>query len=301
MNIEEGYTLRRLNLEVSAVCNYACCSCPNTYFSRKKGHMPERMFLKIFDEVGNDLDRVLLWNYGEPLLNPNIASMLEQIRGYRTTKVMSTTGYRLEDFSDLEFMTAIDEIVVSINGLTQEVYESHQKGGDLEKVKRGLKKLKKVLEGSPTKLVLQMVANSYNLKEIEGLDEFAKEFGFDEVTVKSFNVMDNKKETMMNFVPFGTVYSRYGEKGLVRSPPITGGPCLEWMVINWNGDVNVCCWDYDSKYVLGNVETQGVYGVWNSPAMRGHRENIARGKYLDICIDCTSSKTVLQRKVSDKK
>ena len=36
--------LKRLNLELSALCSYACAPCPNTYMGREKGHMDLRLF-----------------------------------------------------------------------------------------------------------------------------------------------------------------------------------------------------------------------------------------------------------------
>ena len=72
------------------------------------------------------------------------------------------------------------------------------------------------------------------------------------------------------------------------------------MVINWDGSVNPCCWDYTGRYSLGNVAEEGVHGVWNNAAASGHRSQIRQEKLLDICVDCADSKTVSLHVFTDK-
>ncbi len=103
--------------------------------------------------------------------------------------------------------------------------------------------------------------------------------------------MDSNPETYYQFVPVATIYSRYNP--LKSSISLTKEvPCMDWMVINWNGDVNPCCWDYNGANIMGNVEKQGVFGVWNSEKMLNHRSAMRAERYLDICIDCRSGKVV---------
>lgn len=286
--------LQRINLELTSKCNYACVGCPTHELIRGKGSMDIKLYKAIFDEVGNDLDRIFLWGYGEPLFHPRITDFIRYAGNFSAKKVMSTVGWKLEDLSDIESLTALDELIISINGITPEVYLQHQVHGDLEKVIRGLVRVSPVLKGSKTRFIMQMVAHKRNIDEITRAKDFAREYGFDMLVVKSFNVMDRKKDTFDRFVPIGTSYSRY-EKGLTDAPkkPKNGiYPCEEWMVINWDGSVNPCCWDYKEEYNLGNVCDEGVYEVWNNIVASKHRGEIRKGNFLKICIDCANSKTI---------
>jgi len=249
--------------------------------------MSMELWSKIFAEVGHTLEKAYLWNYGEPLLNPQITTMLESVRGSSVKKIVSTTGSTLERFPDLRFMTALDEVIISINGFTNDTYALHQKNGDLETVKRGVRRLATVLADSQTDFVLQTVAHAHNLEQLALADTFARGYGFKRVVIKSFNVMDNHVQTFAQFVPVGTAFSRYDSNARRRSDLAPKRePCLDWMVINWNGDVNPCCWDYEGKYVLGNVAQQGVLGTWTSQPMIAHRNAISAKQYLDICANC---------------
>ncbi len=286
--------LQRLNLELTSRCNYACVSCPTHELIRGKGAMEPELFKATLDETGNKLERVFLWGYGEPLLHPNINELVRYAGKSPTKKVMSTTGWKLEDLTDLESLGQLDELIISINGLTQEVYTRHQINGDLEKVMRGIRKVAPIIQDSKTRFIMQIIAHKENLKDIPKAEDFARNYGFDMLVVKSFNVMDRRQETFDRFVPLGTPFSRYKE-GL-NDPPKTPEsgiyPCEESMVINWDGSVNPCCWDYKGKHDFGNVRDEGVYGVWNNITASKHRDQIRRGRFLDICVDCANSKTV---------
>ena len=151
-----------------------------------------------------------------------------------------------------------------------------------------------MIAGSNTRFIMQTVAHKGNLDELPEAEEFARKYGFDMLVVKSFNVMDRSSKTFNRFVPMGTSYSRYS-KGLndpAKVPESGVYPCEEAMVINWDGSVNPCCWDYKGKYSFGNVSGEGVQGVWKNIQSSKHREEIKAKSFLEICVDCANSKTV---------
>lgn len=294
--------LQRLNIELTSKCNYACVGCPTHDLLRGKGSMNLELYKAIVDEVGNDIERIFLWGYGEPLLHPRISDMLRYSREFSTRKIMSTTGWRFEDLSDPESLTYLDELIVSINGVNPETYTIHQVNSDLEKVVRGIVRVSPIMRDSKTRFIMQTVAHKENLSELEKAEDFAMRYGFDMLVIKSFNVMDGRQETFDKFVPLGTPYSRYKEglNDLPRKSENGVYPCEEWMVVNWDGSVNPCCWDYRGQYNFGNVREQGVYGVWNNIIASMHRDNIRQRKFLDICIDCANSKTIQTKSFTNK-
>ncbi len=283
--------LKRLNLELSAHCSYACVGCPNTYMERKKGHMSLESFKQIYDEIEGEVERVFLWNYGEPLINPEIAEIINYTSNKKPRTVLSTTGVTLSFKNDLSFLGVLDELIISVNGFDPETYSFHQKKGDFTKVIAGLEKLRVVMEKADTEYVLQTVVNSKNVYQIAEAEQFARKYGFDKVVFKSFNVMDSKTETESQFVPTKFKFSRKNSADKTNKMY----PCLEWMVINWNGDVNVCCWDYEGKIILGNVLEQGVIGVWESEKMDGLKERLSGEKILSYCGKCTVKTTLEER------
>jgi radical SAM protein with 4Fe4S-binding SPASM domain len=53
-------------------------------------------------------------------------------------------------------------------------------------------------------------------------------------------------------------------------------PCCNtpWdlMGIRWNGDVGACLYDYDSRYIVGNVKEKSIWEIWNDKPMREFRQ-----------------------------
>lgn len=290
------HNIDALNIELSAICNYTCVGCPTTFMKRKKGYMSPAQFNAILEEMGDHLRAIYLWNYGEPLLNPNVAIMIDSLRGYKCQKVLSTNGSMLMNFDDLEFMSALDEIIISINGLTSEVYRQHQTG-NLETVLSGVHRLAHALKGTNTNMALQLVAHKGNLPQIPIIQRFAKEHGFAKIIIKSFNVMDKKENTFERFVPVGTKYARYRTTNDMARKPGMAAPCLHSMVINWNCEANVCVYDYEGAHVFGNVSHQGVMNIWKSAAMNDHRRAIMEGRYHEFCVECTARIAVEQLSV----
>ena len=45
--------LKRLNVEVTNICNYSCTGCPTLSLKRERGYMDSSLFFKIFEEAGN--------------------------------------------------------------------------------------------------------------------------------------------------------------------------------------------------------------------------------------------------------
>ena len=62
-------------------------------------------------------------------------------------------------------------------------------------------------------------------------------------------------------------------------------------VINVYGDLILCCQDYHSDYVMGNIMENTIYEIWQSPENQLMRERIMRS-YFDneICKNCLFSK-----------
>ncbi|MFH1650047.1 MAG: radical SAM protein [Candidatus Woesearchaeota archaeon] len=289
-------SLRKLMIEISSRCNYTCEGCPNLDLPRGKGNMNSGLFKQIFDEVGNKVEKVMLWNYGEPLGHPEIETMLTYANQFSAVKVLSTNGSYFGRFRQLDFLRTLDVLVVSINGLDQETYSFHQKGGILQNVIAGTKRVCDYLKDSNTITVFQTVVNRRNLAQVPRIDEFARALGFKEVTLKSFNVMDDSDATFDRFVPAVTGFTRYDGHKDKRISTEKSTFCQDGLVINWNGEVNPCCWDYKGTHILGSVLTDTISNIWDNS--KPLRDSLAHGTNLDICGNCEVNRSIARWQIS---
>ena len=59
------------------------------------------------------------------------------------------------------------------------------------------------------------------------------------------------------------------------------------LIIDYQGNVILCCNDYFSKYQFGNLKKEKIIDVWNKKNFRKIRNQCKRGIYLlDICRKC---------------
>lgn len=68
-------------------------------------------------------------------------------------------------------------------------------------------------------------------------------------------------------------------------------PCLSLLgqlVINWKGDVVLCCMDYYAKYVFGNVGERKILDIWTSQKISEYRKKLIKGlrESVEICKFC---------------
>jgi radical SAM protein with 4Fe4S-binding SPASM domain len=99
--------------------------------------------------------------------------------------------------------------------------------------------------------------------------------------------------------------SDYGVKLTNRAGMVTKGnqievekgkPCFYThysMSIDWNGDVLLCVQDWNKKVKMGNLNSQTLIEVWNSPNFNKYRRLLGNGKRaLTPCTTCNTNGTL---------
>jgi radical SAM protein with 4Fe4S-binding SPASM domain len=54
----------------------------------------------------------------------------------------------------------------------------------------------------------------------------------------------------------------------------------------WDGRVSLCCADFDGHQILGDLRTQTIAEIWNSPPYRAARRLHLESGGPDICRSC---------------
>lgn len=72
---------------------------------------------------------------------------------------------------------------------------------------------------------------------------------------------------------------------------------MDQAVISSNGDVLICCRDWQSQNVVGNVYNSSLFDIWHSEPMQKIQNLISQGKYSEIecCKDCAMNKETYKR------
>ncbi len=281
-------------IEPTNICNLKCPLCPsgNGTLKRQKGYMDYSLFEKIIDEIKDKILLVLLFNQGEAFLNRNFLKMIKYASDNCIYTHVVTNGNSMPNPEDI-IKSGINSLTFSIDGITQETYNKYRKNGDLSKVLENLKeiiKAKKKLDSKTPFIKWQFIVMKHNEYEIEEAKKIANDLGVDNFDLKTVQIYS--KEDVNNFLPINPKYRRYKIKGenFEMKYGIKNKCRNLWTqsVINWNGEMSICCFDKDNIYKIGNINNQSIIKLWKSNDFQRHRNQILKNrKDIPICNNCS--------------
>ena len=172
-----------VKIETTNGCNTFCQLCPtgNLLQSRAKGLMPREEFERIVDEVKAHAYVIDLTQWGDPMIHPDIYDLIRYVHDARVYSYISTNfhGFQAGD-ADRLVASGLDELTVSLHGLTQESYEAYQPGKDLAEILERVKAVVAAKERAGArfpKIAINFVVTAKNEHEIEWVPAFAEELG----------------------------------------------------------------------------------------------------------------------------
>lgn len=186
-----------LCLDPSDKCQLRCPTCPtgieNESRRRKDGEMTiyrkDRSKLSVelcnslLDELGENLFLVMLYNYGEPLLNPHLPELIRAATDREiATELHSNLSLTLTDRRIEELLAAgIDRLAASVDGFSQQAYEVHRVGGNIKLVHDNLRRLAVARDrlGLDTEITYNFLIFKHNEHEIDEARKFALDIGIE--------------------------------------------------------------------------------------------------------------------------
>ena len=270
---QKGFPMA-IAIEPTTACNLGCPECPSglKQFTRPTGNLKEDLYKKVVDQVWEETFYLTFYFQGEPYINPSFLSFVE---------------------------SGLDRLIISIDGTTQETYENYRIGGTLEKVLEGTKNIvaaKKRLKSKTPHVIFQFLVVKPNEHQIEEVYELAKEYGVDEVKLKTAQVYNF--ENGNELIPESDRYSRYKKlpNGKYKIKNSLENNCWKlWhsCVITWDGKVIPCCFDKDANHRLGELANDDFKKIWFSESYNGFRKQLFKGREnIDICKNCSEGTKV---------
>ena len=280
-------------IEPTNICNLQCPLCPsgNGTLKRAKGYMDLDVFKKIINDIEKTAFMVVLWNQGEPYLNKDFSKMVKYASDRGLFTLVSTNGnidYEAEEI----VKSGLDSMIVSLDGTTQETYNKYRVNGKLNTVIKGVKEIvaaKKKLKRSNPLLRWQFLVMKHNEHEIEEIKLLAKELEVDNLELKSIQIYS--KEDIEKYLPTNPKYRRYKVSGdnFELKFGIKNRCRRIWTnaVINWDGEVAICCFDKDGIFKVGNVKTTRLNQLWKNDNITKIRNQILTNRSeINICKNC---------------
>lgn len=173
-------------VDVVNACNLRCPYCP-TGAQRESGRQLTTIDLahvqRLLDELGDYLISANLFNWGEPLLHPQLSTIVEMIHQRQIfTQISTNLSLPKQDLLKDLCDAGLDYLTISMSGATQSVYEIHHRRGDAELVWDNIKRLvdyKRKRNKRRPLVEIKFLVFQHNRHELEAARELAAEYGVD--------------------------------------------------------------------------------------------------------------------------
>jgi len=291
-----------ISFEPTTSCNLRCPECPSGLrsFTRPTGMLDGDFFKRTIDELQSTLTYLLFYFQGEPYLHPQFLDLVRYAADKKIYTATSTNAHYLGDENARKTVeSGLDRLIISIDGTTQETYESYRIGGKLDKVLEGAKnviKWKKKLKSSTPHVIFQFLVVKPNEHQIREVKALAKALGVDEVGLKTAQIYDYEHGS--DLIPTIDKYSRYRKErdGSYSIKSKLLNHCWKmWhsCVVTWDGKVVPCCFDKDAHYQLGDLKSVSFKELWKSSAYNSFREKLLKSRNeIEMCKNCTEGTAV---------
>lgn len=305
--------MKRLIVTLSSRCNLDCIMCE---VRRTKWDIPQEVIKEIID-LFPYLESIS-WQGGEPFILEYFKDLFKQASEFNNLKQTIVTNglFITEDWAEKLASNNV-ELTFSIDGITKEVYEHIREGAEFKDVIHSLKIIrdaKKKYKSKSMLLRLHVVVMKSNYHQLEGVIDFANEYGFDAIHLisvwggqaKEEDLFYKKDKNAIDYIE--GIREKLQEKAkrynidllnaLPRRIDNNSDSCLSFQEIN-NEHTNPACilpWqqlnidpgggvrpDCLCLKTIGSVLDNSIKELWNCESMQLYREKILNKDFDTIC------------------
>jgi len=285
-----------LVVELTNHCNLHCPLCStNLAMTRPRGFMSLDLFRQLTGELqAAGLRPELSFNMcGEPLLHPQAAEFVACAAsgGFRTLICTNATPLTVE-LGEALIRAGLPAIRVCLDGATAASHELYRVGSSFDRVKRNIEALieTRARMGAPNpRITVQTLLTRASEGEIEQVLDWAWQAGADEVCFKPLSLgtrtTPEQKRFGRGILP--------ASAQLRRAAPCGDEPCrypFHHMLVYWNGDLGVCCIDFNNVAGLSSIREGGILARAASPEVVLARR-LGCERRLPICKPCQAARS----------
>jgi radical SAM protein with 4Fe4S-binding SPASM domain len=288
----------RITIDPSNICNLQCplCATGAGILDQKKGFMQYEMFTKIYNQVEKEIVLVNLFNWGEPLLNPEVFKIIDEIyKSGAISNIHSNFCIKKSNVVKKLAQSKLTFLVLSIDGATNSSYETYRKGGNFKFVLRNVTKLvkkRRELEKQLPEIIWKFIVHKHNEHEIDDAKRLAAVSGVDRIKFTPiladlqpiFSTRTRQERWTEDWLPVYRTDFRFDS---MKKPLYETACYFLWQepVINVDGTVSPCCFIHDSKNIFGDLNKNSFKEIWNNDLFKYSRSLFSKQ-------DCKSPPTI---------
>ncbi|MBI3920263.1 MAG: radical SAM protein [Armatimonadetes bacterium] len=256
-------------MEPTNACNLRCPVCPtHIAMQRHRGFMSFELFKSVVDEF-KELDlkpRIDMGFAGEPLLNAEVCRFVEYASRCGHPTQLSTNATRLSSTTSERLIRGgLQGISLCLDGITKEAHEAYRIGSQFEVVQsniEGFLRLKARMRARTPVAMVQVLLTSLSEGQREEILSWARAAGADGVKFKSLSMGSYTSEEIKRQWSFLVPKDERLRRGRITRKFCSA--VLSQSLVYWNGDMGLCCVDFDNEVQMGNVTAEGFLNAWRS-------------------------------------
>ena len=274
---------KELTVENTTYCGAGCIMCPRERFRFPYRHMDNTMFKNIIDQgVESGMISLDMCGFGDSFMDPEFKNKLAYVKEkYPMIKVnTSTTGHMLHPKELNCICKYIYTLRISNYGFTKTVYDKVHRGSlKYERVKENIENLLSFEKQKRPFLAMQFLVLSENEFQVDDWKEY----------------WEPRADEIMIWLPHNYGGSRFS-KQLSEfktdnniTPKTCGRPSKGNLFIRENGEVSMCCFDFNHQIIIGDLREQTLKEILAGKKLDEIRSIHSRGSFEDceyICKDC---------------
>ena len=284
---------RYIDIELTNFCNFHCRFCPTgtNSLQRTRGYMSQKVVESLITNVAQyhiPLVRFVRW--GEPTLHSEYITIAKELKSVGAAVHINTNGSRLNDEQMSKLLDIkLDSIKFSFQGADAQSYNEMRHGGNYEKLLDILREFWKLRGDKPYPYIqVSTTLTDENPKQLERFKADIEKYcdyyniGFTKLThlnADSMQINGEEKDKIKCLQHKEKISHNYRK---------VCNEAFDKLSINWNGDVTLCCADYDNFMIVGNILDNDIKQIFNSRIANLYRNIIVKNDHGSIkcCKSC---------------
>ena len=260
------YSRVLLRIETTNHCNFKCTFCPHSEMQRDKVFIDENIYYKIIDQASAlGFKKLDLRNFGEPLLDK-----------------------RISKFAKYAYDKGIDKIYIHTNGYGLSVKKINEWGSHgICDVNISLSPKREFLKTRPNvnvdrlfSSIERVMKSDSKWKHILSVDYIQTGESTEEEESEFMQWLDDIKLPKRIDIQLHN-----WAKGNANMHAQCHRLWTSFTILS-NGDVSLCCLDYEGEVKFGNIFESSIDEIINNKKYREVRSNHLQGIFLEKCSKC---------------
>lgn len=253
------YIPKVIYIETINKCNANCIMCPNDKIRRERLTMSDELFrvaVKKCVEMNLVATRIFFHKEGEPLLDKKIVSRIAFAKKFlgKDNKLGLNTNAMLltQELSENLINAGLDTIYFSVDGTDKTSYEAIRLGLNYETVVENIRRfffVKQKLK-SDIRVIMQMLTQDDSEETVKRFKNIWKDFPCEFYIKRMHSYLDGGHSSLTKKID--------NLQLKICTDP------FNVLVIYSNGNVGLCCWDYNNEYSLGNIYDGDLLDIYNN-------------------------------------